>query len=133
MTPPEAPQPHRSPADRLAAIVLTVLGVLAGLVSLFVAPFFAMTPTVCGPGECRGSTVVWASVVSWAGGGPGRGARGGRNGVGGPPKDGHVGLAGVGTGPGGRNLRHRGAGGQFGRSGRLTETLRRKPPTSVGG
>ena len=67
MTPPEAPQPHRSPADRLAAIVLTVLGVLAGLVSLFVAPFFAMTPTVCGPGECRGSTVVWASVVSWAG------------------------------------------------------------------
>ena len=67
MTPPEAPQPHRSPADRLAAIVLTVLGVLAGLVSLFVAPFFAMTPTVCGPGECSGSTVVWASVVSWAG------------------------------------------------------------------
>ena len=67
MTPPEAPQPHRSPADRLAAIVLTVLVVLAGLVSLFVAPFFAMTPTVCGPGECRGSTVVWASVVSWAG------------------------------------------------------------------
>ncbi|MGI9126008.1 MAG: hypothetical protein ACR2JM_14815 [Mycobacterium sp.] len=67
MTLPEAPRPHRSPADRMASIVASVLAVLAGMASLFFSPFFVMATDSCGHENCRDSLVTWAYVVTWGG------------------------------------------------------------------
>lgn len=67
MAPPEAPQHHRSAADRLATIVTGVLAVLAGMGSLFFSPFFVMATDSCGHDDCRDSLVAWAYVVTWGG------------------------------------------------------------------
>ena len=61
------PHPHRSPADRVASVVLTVLAVLAGSASLLISPFFVMSTDACGHENCRDSLVTWAYVVTWGG------------------------------------------------------------------
>lgn len=67
MTPPTGPTGHRSPADRVATVVLATLTVLATLVSLFFAPFFVMATDSCGHDNCRDSLVTWAYAVTWGG------------------------------------------------------------------
>ena len=67
MTPPPAPHAHRSPVDRVATIVLTVLAVLTGMVSLFFSPFFVMSTDACGHNNCRDWLVTWAYAVTWGG------------------------------------------------------------------
>ncbi len=67
MTPREGPHTHRSIADRLATIAMSVLAALAALVSLFVSPFFGMTTNACDPNDCDGSTAAWAYGVTWGG------------------------------------------------------------------
>ncbi len=48
-------------------MVLTLLALLAGLVSLFFSPFFVMSTDACGHADCRDSLVTWAYVVTWGG------------------------------------------------------------------
>ncbi len=76
MTPPAAsdadiqpgpPRDHRSPADRIATVVLATVTVLATLTSLFFSPFFVMATDSCGHDNCRDSLVTWAWVVTWGG------------------------------------------------------------------
>ena len=47
--------------------MLTVLAVLAGLVSAVFSPFFVMATDACGPDDCRDSLVTWAYAVTWGG------------------------------------------------------------------
>ena len=61
------PTPHRSPADRVASVVLSVLVVAAGLASLAISPFFVMATDACGHNDCRDSLVTWAYAVTWGG------------------------------------------------------------------
>ena len=67
MTSPPAPHAHRSPADRVASIVMSVLAVAAGLVSAFISPFFVMATDSCGHDDCRDELVSWAYAVTWGG------------------------------------------------------------------
>ena len=67
MTSPPTPHVHRSPADRVASIVISVLAVVAGRVSAFFSPFFVMATDSCGHDDCRDSMVTWAYVVTWGG------------------------------------------------------------------
>ena len=67
MTSAPAPHFHRSPADRVASIVMSVLAVAAGLVSAFFSPFFVMATDACGHNDCRDELVTWAYVVTWGG------------------------------------------------------------------
>jgi len=67
MTPPAGPIDHRSPADRVATVVLATLTVMATLVSLFFSPFFVMATDSCGHDNCRDSMVTWAYAVTWGG------------------------------------------------------------------
>lgn len=64
---PAASQTHRSAADRVASIVLSLLTALATAVSLFFSPFFVMATDSCGHNNCRDSLVTWAYVVTWGG------------------------------------------------------------------
>jgi len=69
MTSPRAPHAHRSPADRMASIVMSVLAVAAGLVSAFFSPFFVMSTDACGHNDCRDSLdtfVIGAQLASSA-------------------------------------------------------------------
>ncbi len=67
MTPPIGPIDHRSPADRVATVVLVTMTVMATLVSLFFSPFFVMATDSCGHDNCRDSMVTWAYAVTWGG------------------------------------------------------------------
>lgn len=58
---------HRSALDRLGSVVMSVLALLAALVSLFASPFFVMSTDACGPDDCRDSAITWAYVVTWGG------------------------------------------------------------------
>lgn len=66
-SPSAPPQHHRSPADRLASVVASVLAVLTAAASLFISPFFAMTTDACGHANCRDPLVMWAYAVTWGG------------------------------------------------------------------
>lgn len=46
---------------------MSVLAVLAGLVSAFFSPFFVMATDACGHDDCRDSLVTWAYAVTWGG------------------------------------------------------------------
>ena len=63
----DSPHHHRSAADRMASVVMSTLALLAGLVSLFVSPFFAMSTDACGSTGCRDSLITWAYAVTWGG------------------------------------------------------------------
>ena len=67
MTSAPAPRARRSPADRVASIVMSVLAVAAGLVSAFFSPFFVMATDSCGHDDCRDSLIGWAYAVTWGG------------------------------------------------------------------
>lgn len=67
MTAPAGPPARRSPVDRIAAVVVSALALLAALASLFFSPFFVMTTDACGHDDCRDWLVTWAYAVTWGG------------------------------------------------------------------
>ena len=67
MTPPDPPSRRRSPLDRAAAVLLSVVAALAGLGSVAFSLFFVMATDSCGPDNCSGSRLVLSYAVTWGG------------------------------------------------------------------